>query len=192
MRFLFSDEAPLCATWEPTNWRSRFIPGTKPCLARALSIVCYLLARCRLLAPNGLGRCARDVRSSGQRRSSVEAPPLPGLTQSGHASVRGRNGPFTFGCHVLERRITIRFARPDFWRLVQIIRPRDRAQRSLPAERSVLAQPNQNCSGHVGLDAVFEGVEPDALTFQRFRQLFRRNPHSQAHLREGVIDLGVC
>ena len=53
MRFLFSDEAPLCATWGPPNWRSRFIPGTKPCLATALSIVCYLLARCRLLAHSG-------------------------------------------------------------------------------------------------------------------------------------------
>jgi len=40
-------------------------------------------------------------------------------------------------------------------------------------------------SGHVGLDTVFEGADPDALTIQRFSQLFGRNPHSRTHLREG-------
>jgi len=86
MRFLFSDEAPLCATWEPTNWRSRFIPGTKPCLARALSIVCYLLARCRLLAQlrfaarvdflvaRWLERCATNVEAA-QRLFKTDRKP---------------------------------------------------------------------------------------------------------------------
>ncbi len=61
-----------------------------------------------------------------------------------------------------------------------------------PVLEFMVAQPGQTCSGHVGLDTVFEGVEADALTFQMFRQLLWRNPHSRAHLREGSIDLRVC
>src|SRR5260370_15491540 len=60
---------------------------------------------------------------------------------------------------------------------------------SSPAERAVLefivVKSGQIYSGHVGLDTVFEGADPDALTIQRFRQLFGRNPHSRTHLREG-------
>jgi hypothetical protein len=72
MRFLFSDEAPLCATWGPPNWRSRFIPGTKPCLATALSIVCYLLARCRLLALFGHGVMIRLSPQYRRKRTSTK------------------------------------------------------------------------------------------------------------------------
>src|SRR5258707_6579657 len=73
MRFLFSDEAPLCATWGPPNWRSRFIPGTKPCLATALSIVCYLLARCRLLAQNRHGVMSELSPLCAQKRTWITA-----------------------------------------------------------------------------------------------------------------------
>src|SRR5258706_10564889 len=120
MRFLFSDEAPLCATWGPPNWRSRFIPGTKPCLATALSIVCYLLARWRLLARNGHPHPDAGCLLSGVKRKSASASStsefdpnrtlVPGRTAAHDAAMMDHLASRALGCvlsseHV-ERRLT--------------------------------------------------------------------------------------
>ena len=63
-------------------------------------------------------------------------------------------------------------------------------------ERSIfefmVAQSGQTCPGNVGLDTLFQGVEPDALHLQGVRQLFRLNSYSRAHVSEGFIDLSIC
>ena len=38
---------------------------------------------------------------------------------------------------------------------------------------SIVAQPGQSCPDHVGLDRIFQGVEPDALPLKGSRPLFR-------------------
>ena len=49
-------------------------------------------------------------------------------------------------------------------------------------ELFLVAQADQTCSGHVGLDPLLEGVGVHTSAFKRFRQLFGRDTHSRAHI----------